>query len=470
MKNRLRIAEWAIGHIAEAVHGEVVGEAAERVDFVSTDTREIQSGALFVPIVGERFDGHDFVTAAVESGAKCVLTDRRFDLKVPQIVVDDTTRAFQRLGRAIFDEAVNAGMTPISLTGSNGKTTTKEITAALWSSRRSVQATRGNLNNHIGLPITLCELECGTEIGIFEMGTNQPGDILELSSMAPARIRLITSIGAAHLERLIDLDGVRREKSQILVPQADESTVAVVPVSEASALVPSEWPGRVIRVGPGGDCRVVKTTPQGQGQRVVVDVGTRLELALPLPGSHNALNLALAIATLAAADPDALNDQHELQRALDRLVLPGGRMDFSRVGRYTFIDDAYNANPTSVRASFEAFGEIGFDDHDVEGLSRVAVVGEMLELGSHAAQMHVELARDLAQSNLVETLVFVGSWADDMADAARRAGADARAFEDADAAGAWLVERGPCMVWLKASRGARLERIVEPVTRHESRR
>lgn len=464
-----RIATWSLEKIAEAAQGTLRGQGASPSS-VSTDTRSIETGALFIPVVGDRFDGHDFISQAIENGAACVFSDREMSIGIPIVLVNDTVEAFQRLAGALFLEAVEEGLTTIALTGSNGKTTTKELIAAIWRAHGyRVHATPGNLNNHIGLPLTLAALELEHEVAVLEMGANDFGDIDELIRIAPATTRMVTSIGAAHLENLGDLDGVRRVKGEIFRADAAASTVAICPLNEAGSLIPRDWPGEVLCVGDDADVEVIQTTARGVGQLVTLRIDElEYEFELPLPGAHNAFNLGLAFATMLANTVEI--EPAAVQRGLALLELPDGRMRLAHSGRWAIVDDAYNANPTSARASFAAFAEIVFDAEDVEELDRVAVLGEMLELGADAAEMHASLAADLAAFDAVEAFVFVGPHAGLMRDAAVEARANARAFDDVDAASQWLIERGPALVWLKGSRGARLERITERIEEYESQR
>lgn len=456
----LRIEKWTLADIADRVGGELSGEPRGGVAGVSTDTRTIEPGALFVALVGDRFDGHDYVGAAHDAGAAAAIVSRRLDPTIPQIVVDDTLVALQRLGAAIFDEGVEAGVFSVALTGSNGKTTTKELLTAIWSTVAPVHATVGNLNNHIGVPLTLCATPADARTMILEMGANRFGDISELVALAPADVRIITSIGHAHIEGLGSLDGVRRVKSEIF-ERSDADTIAVVPQEERSKLRFDGFEGRIVTVGEadsGAD--VVFTT---SGAKVEVrGLDFEYHLRSPLPGRHNAHNLATAIAALTAAGPRP--DADDLDRALAALVLPGGRWRTIERGGWTFLDDAYNANPTSVRASWDAFVEIRERQREVgdeDGLV-VAVIGEMLELGDDAERLHGDTARRVAKRGGADCLVFVGTFASTMAQAAREVSdAEVAAFDEPGQVAAWLATRDPCTVYLKASRGQRLERIIE---------
>lgn len=458
----LRLASWSLGRVAEAVSGELIGgEPDAGIARVSTDTRDIDAGALFVALVGERFDAHDFVAQAFESdAAAAILHDEQTarDASGPVILVDDTLVALQRLGRAVWDEATEAGVRTVALTGSNGKTTVKEMTAAMLLEFGATFATPGNLNNHIGVPLTLCAMPADIDYLVLEMGANAVGDIDELIALAPAQTRMITSIGAAHLEGFGGMDGVRRGKSEIF-RLAGPDEIAVVPASERDKLVLDAFEGPVITVGEGAgaDIRLQAFEPRGGRPRASYLVeGAPLTVDLPIPGRHHAHNVGTAIGALLSLGLDATVEP--IQRALDALELPGGRWREEHVGAITFIDDAYNANPTSTVASFDAFMQIE------DERPRVAVIGEMLELGPTAESHHVEVAERIATSDGLAEFVAVGPYAAAMANAAATS-VSAHAFDASDKAGRWLSERASredgLLVFLKGSRGARLEDVIE---------
>lgn len=457
--SELLIHGWTAERIAAAVGGKHIG-GNPSVNSVSTDTRTISEGSLFVPLVGERFDGHDYIDQARESGASLVLSSRPID--GAYVEVEDTLQALQRLGHALWKNAADGGMRTIALTGSNGKTTTKELTAAvLRACGRRVHATAGNLNNHIGVPLTLCAMPQTADVSVVEMGCNQFGDISELIAFAPAEVRVVTSIGAAHLEVLGDLDGVRRAKSEIF-EGATADTIALVPQSEREQLGLDEFPGRVFTVGPesSADFRVSVTDRSRGTQRVRVESeGCSIDFTLHLPGEHNARNAAMAWATALVSGFESTPE--DLQAELDALVLPGGRFRQVEHGAWRFVDDAYNANPSSVRASYQSFLEL-LDE--MESTQTYAVLGEMLELGSSARSMHEEVARDVAASGGVDVFVFVGPYADAMAaavTAAKGTNVEIVSATDVVDAARSIRKTGPGLVFLKASRGARLERIID---------
>ena len=465
---RLRIQQWSLGRVVRAMEGRLLSPTVESgmPRGVSTDTRKLGEGDLFFALRGENFDGHEFVDAAVERGACAVVVEDRSALgssKATAIVVDDCYRALSRLGHAVYRAARQDGTEAIALTGSNGKTTTKEILSALWSGRGTVWATQGNLNNHIGVPLTLCAIPAECDRLIVELGANHRGEIENLIGLVPAEQRIVTSIGRAHLEGFGSMAGVRKAKGEIFTGSS-RATTAIVPLDEVDALIPRDFPGNVITFGGDNeaDIQILSTFPAdgdewsvGMGVRLDV-AGQRVVLALPLVGAHNATNLAAAVATFVGGskpvDADGFND------LLATLDLPGGRFRVLQIGGLRVMDDAYNANPSSMRASFRAF-EQWADGDDGKSL---AIIGDMHELGEVADREHRELASWLAQQTGLSALAFVGEYASLMSRAAEGGGvSEVVAFEDHDSVAQWLREHERAQVFLKGSRANRLEKIIE---------
>ncbi|MFW5967328.1 MAG: UDP-N-acetylmuramoyl-tripeptide--D-alanyl-D-alanine ligase [Persicimonas sp.] len=467
---RRRIEGWSLERIAAATGGRICGAdaAQDRTPrSVCSDTRKLEAGELFVALRGARFDGHDFLDEALEAGAVAALVDDESALPegLAGVVVDDTLDGLTELGHAVWEEAQSEGLHTIDVTGSNGKTTVKEMLAALWGARGAVFATPGNLNNHIGVPLVLCDLPVDCEHLVLEMGANAPGEIAHLVSLAPGSERIVTSIGTAHVEGFGSVDGIRRAKSEIF-EKADDETTAVVPHREVENLIDDDFPGRVVTVGfePDADLRVESRDASREHAQVVQIEGAGGEwtIGLPLPGAHNALNVATSLATLIVRG--SAPDGRTCTEVLADLTLPAGRWRETTVGPWRVLDDAYNANPSSIRASFDAF----MKTDDALDRPRVAVIGYMAELGDEAERYHREVAVDLAGASGLDALVAVGRHAESMADAARRAappdGPEVVAFERAEAAARWLEGQGEGFVFLKASREARLERVVDFLT------
>jgi len=489
-----RIASWSLAKIAAAIggqlyvdHCDVALEDAQnlRPIGVSSDTRSLKRDELFVALRGDNFDAHDFLTRADQAGALAIMVERvdgpeALGTKLPLIVVDDTLAGMSRLGHAIWSEARDAGLRTINVTGSNGKTTVKEMLALLWGARAQVFATPGNLNNHIGVPLVLCAIPAGCQRLVVEMGANGPGEIAQLLALAPGGARVVTSIGLAHLEGFGSLDGIRRAKAEIFADPSAE-TCAILPFSEAPNLLAPGFPGKVLTVGfeDGADIHVELLDESEHPDKPDKDAALNFQiryadqihtLHLPIPGKHHALNAATAIATLIA--DGAVIDEDALNAALAKLALPAGRWRIVEKGEYLFIDDAYNANPSSTMASVQAFvSEVGAPSAQ-DGRRRIVVLGEMRELGADSQVLHRQVAVDVGGLSRVDALICVGAHAAQMAEAAANATPDERAlevqaFEDAQAVVPWLRDyvsrHGPVRILLKASRGARLERLIDLV-------
>jgi MurE/MurF fusion protein len=461
------VAGWSLSQIAAACGGELVGqdEAMGPVS-VSTDTRALRGGELFVALRGDRFDAHTFVEGAWDVGVCCVMVQDRAAIAAsrgPHIVVEDTLVGLQRLGQAVWAAARAQGLHAVAVTGSNGKTTTKELLRSIWSVYGPTYATSGNLNNHIGVPLTLANMPGEQEHFIVEMGANGPKNIAELIAFAPADERIITSIGAAHMEGFGSLDGVRRTKSEIM-DGGDAGSTAILPHAERPLLpIPASFAGQIVTFGEeeGATVRVAEYAvagPQHSRARIVWPGGEGA-FVLPIHGLHHATNLAAALATVVARGVEVRTDA--INAALAQLVLPGGRWRQVELGDRLFLDDAYNANPSNVRASLAAF--VGWQATLERAGVRVAALGEMRELGEHSEAMHREVAAYAAGLSGIDVLLFVGPWAAAQAESARAAGAAMRveAVADAESAAHVLARLGPSVVFVKASRGARLEQIIQ---------
>lgn len=374
--------------VAHEVRGELVGEDAE-FDAVSIDTRELESGALFVAIAGERFDGNDFLADAHSKGAAGAMVSRLASVPLPQVRVSDTRDAFGRMARAWRE---NFPLPVVAVTGSNGKTTVKELIAGILEFGRNICVTRGNLNNDLGVPLTLMELRETHQALVIEMGANHPGEIDYLSGLAQPTVGVITNANAAHLEGFGSIAGVAAAKGELL----DHLPRAGTAVINADDEFCADWRARsraeeVLTFGlrPGADCTVAgEIAAEAGGSRFALRLpeGATLEVALPLAGRHNVLN---ALAAAAAAHALGASGE-EIQRGLSRAHAVKGRLNLlSGRGGTAVIDDSYNANPESARAALDFLRDCG--GH------RIFVLGDMAELGEAAPTLHRELgeyARD----------------------------------------------------------------------------
>ena len=417
---------------------------------VSTDTRQISEGNLFVALSGERFDAHDFLAEAVSKGATALAVsrpERAAHLGVPVYPVPDTTVALGALGRY---RRRAWGKPLVAITGTNGKTSTKDLTRAALAAVLDVHATSGNLNNRIGLPLTLLALRDEADIAVCEMGMSIPGEIATLRAIAEPDIAVITSVAEGHLEGLGSIDGVMREKVSIF----DGVAVGVVPAAQPEVAVAARGrPRRLVVAGlESGDVHADEWTVEADGLGRISVRGVTVRP--PLRGFHNLRNTMLA---LSVAEECGVSLEMAAQ-GIAAMPVPAMRLAWEALGSATLINDAYNANPGSMRAAIDLLDGVG------RGRQRVAVLGGMRELGAHAERLHAEIA-DRALRSSIDVVAGVG----EMGDALRRAGADdARVVAAPDIDELWhaLSPRlaRDAVILLKASRGVRLERLVPHLT------
>jgi UDP-N-acetylmuramoyl-tripeptide--D-alanyl-D-alanine ligase len=416
---------------------------------VSTDTRTIEHGDLFVALVGERFDAHDFLKDAVARGAAGLVVsraDRAAGLGVPVYEVRDTLVALGALGtyrRRAWGRPV------VAVVGSNGKTSAKELIKAALASRFEVHATTGNLNNLIGVPLTLLALPDAAEIAVVEMGTNQPGEIPRLRAIVEPDITVVTSIAEEHLEGFGDLAGVLEEE----MAATDGVDVAIVPAAQPEVVDAARGRAqRVVSVGVGaGDLQPDAWSIGADGRGSLTLDG--VDVQLPLRGLHNLRNALLAFAVAREAGVSA----EDAARGIAAMPVPPMRSHVEEHGDVTLINDAYNSNPGSARAAIELL------EHAGKGRQRVAVLGTMLELGAHTPRLHDDVARAALDAG-IEIVAGVGEFAAALERVAR---GDSRAVAASDIDALWstLSSRlAPnAVILLKGSRGMRLERLVPPI-------
>ena len=433
--------------------------AGEDVEFygVGTDSRTIPRGALFVAVRGPRFDGHDFVGGAARRGAAAALVERAPDASIPFIHVRDSVRALGELAAAWRGRLRDLLL--VGITGSNGKTTVKEMVAAIFRTLGPVSATRGNLNNEIGVPLTLCELGPEHGAAVVEMGANHRGEIAALTTLVRPAVGVVTQCAPAHLEGFGSIEGVARAKGELFERLPDDA-VAVVNADDPFAGLWRELarPRRRISFGAGADADVRVRAASGTGRRrgvldtpVALDTPVgEVEIDLALPGAHNAFNAgaAAAVAIAAGASLDAIRE------GLATVRPAKGRLESKRGPRGAeIIDDTYNANPASLQAGLRVLA--------AKPAPRWLVLGDMAELGPEGASLHAEAGRR-ARRHGVERLLVVGELS---AEAARAFGDGATHFADCAALADRLRDELPdgAAVLVKGSRSMAMERVVEAI-------
>lgn len=421
-----------------------------QVPGVSTDTRRIGDGELFVALVGENFDAHEYLDQAASRGAcAAVVAHRVPDAGMPQLVLGDTRVALTRIGaawRARFSLPV------VAVTGSNGKTTTKEMISAMlaqWQGEAGRLATAGNLNNDIGVPLTLLRLRAEHCAAVFELGMNHPGEIAQLAAIAAPTVALVTNAQREHQEFMHTVEAVARENGAAIAALPADG-VAVYPGDEPYSDI---WdalaaPRRVLRFGlqPGLDVYAEQIIAEVDATRcrVVTPVGVA-DLMLPVPGLHNLRNALAAIASAIAAGAPL----ETAVRALAGFSPVAGRMQHKRMGDGTLlIDDTYNANPDSVRAAIEVLARMAG--------KRVLVLGDMGEIGDNGPAMHAEVGH-YAREHGLDAFITLGEAS---RAAAAAFGPGAHACASVDEVVAALRGLRPSCVLVKGSRFMRMERVV----------
>ncbi len=426
---------------------------------VATDTRAIAEGDLFVALAGDRFDAHDFLADALARGARGLVVRELAAVVragvpgyVPVFVVRDTREALGRLARYRRRAWVRPGRAVVGVAGSNGKTTTKELLRAALGAARPVHATSGNLNNLVGVPLTLLALPDDAELAVVEMGTNAPGEIAALRAIAEPDVVVMTSIGEEHLEGLGDLAGVLREESDAF----DGAALAIVPADQPEVAAAARGRAReVVAAGlDAGDVRAERWAMDADGTGVITLDGVAVRT--PLRGAHNLRNTMLALAAARALGVPLA----DAARGLAAMPAPSMRIAWTPLGAATLINDAYNANPPSARAALDLLAGAGAVRAGAPARQRVAVLGTMRELGAGTPALHDDVARH-ALALGVDVVAGVGEFADALA---RVAAGDARVVTAPDPASLWprLEPRlaSDAVILLKGSRGVRLEQLV----------
>lgn len=426
------------------------------VTSVSSDSRKVKPGALFVAIPGPNFDGHDFVAAAFAQGAAAALVSQPVELPSeysarPLFQVGDTVEA---LGRLASHYRRRWGKTVVGVTGSNGKTTTRAMLAHLLGGRRSVVQSPKSFNNAIGVPHTLFQLERAHEVGVVEMGANAAGEIAALAAIAQPELGVVTNIGEAHLEGFGSIEGVARAKGE-LVQALGAGGVAFLNADDPwTPRLARRHRGRTVTFGRGeqADVRCVSEERAPRGTRFRLAGGR--EFHLPVPGAHNVSNALAALAV--CRELDALDGAAE---RMESFASPEMRFQIARIGELTLIADCYNANLRSMLAALDEM-----DSMPCEG-RRVMVCGDMMEMGPEDERMHRELGRRIGASRIdeIHTVGRSARWAAEEANALRKL--PSRHYPSAEPAGRSLAESlGPGdLVLVKGSRGLRLEGVVEAV-------
>jgi UDP-N-acetylmuramoyl-tripeptide--D-alanyl-D-alanine ligase len=457
----MKLSLW---RIAEFISGTGDFERESIAQGYSIDSRTVQPGQLFFAVKGEKMDGHDFVEQALSKGAAAAMIrkDQRsqYSKKSKLISVDDTLIALQTFAaavRRIWAKPL------VGVTGSAGKTTTKEAIAHVLATKFRVLKSEGNFNNHFGLPLMLLKIEPEHDIAVIEMGMSHAGEIAELAKIAQPEIGVVTNVAPVHLEYFNSIADIARAKYELIQSLPASGTAVLNADDEYVSQFGRDFHGKVVTYGfsPSADVRAENLQSQGIfGSSFDAVIGSCREKAtLPLLGAHNIFN---ALAAVAVAVERGLTPSEAVE-ALATLAPADKRGQVVKLGNITVINDCYNSNPKALDAMVDALA-------NTPAARRIVVAGEMLELGPSAEEMHRRSGRHMAQKR-VDMLLGVRGLAAPMVEAAKAEGIRAEFVATPEEAGGWLENetREGDVVLLKASRGVKLERALEKwLSQHES--
>jgi UDP-N-acetylmuramoyl-tripeptide--D-alanyl-D-alanine ligase len=442
------------------------GPGEEIVRNLNTDSRTVRPGELFVALRGERFDGHLFVEEAARRGAIGAMVDEKWSGQTPRefslLRVSDTLLAYQEIA-AHYRRSL--GLKVVAVTGSNGKTSTKDFTASVLGRKFQVSKTQGNFNNHVGLPRTMLEGSSGDEVGVWEIGMNHPGEIAPLAQLARPDVAIITNIGVAHIEFMGSREAIAQEKGDLAASLGADGTLILHSGDEFAQAIAKRTMGRVIFAGiDEGEVQARDIVQTAQGAEFELLEGAhRCHAVLPVPGLHMVQNALLAV----AAGRLLGISLEECAAGLISAPLTKARLQIKTIHGVQFIDDSYNANPDSTKAALRTLAEL-----ETAG-QRVAVLGQMLELGAESQRGHQEVG-EAAASLRIDRLIALGQDSAGIAAGAESAGlTNSQVVADPGEAADLLCEttRPGDLVLIKGSRSARAERVLEEFAkRHQEAR
>ena len=434
----------------------------EKVYGVCIDSRKVVEGNLYIPIHAANNNGHDYVRQAIDNGAKAVLWERN-EPNPPQdvvvILVEDTTAALQKLAESYRHQL---DMKVIGITGSNGKTSTKDILAGILSQHYVTQKTMGNFNNEIGVPLTLLSLSENVEAAVVEMGMENLGELSFLTNMVKPDIAIITNVGCAHLENLGSMENIAKAKVEIVEGLNDHGLFIyngdhkLLDDAVKAKMIPGTI--RIKTFGKEQPCDGFVDHIRQDETGVSFSLNTEHVYHLDMIGKHNACNAAAAIL---AAKALGLSDE-EIQRGLHSIEKTGLRNELVRIKQALILNDSYKSNPNSALAAMDTMEEFDYD-------YKIAVLGDMLELGDTSDMIHYTLGKDLVAYQVNEVLT-IGEMARYIAQGARdHTQAHVQQFETKEELLAYLLPYldKNCMILVKGSRGMKLDEVVEELTKHK---
>ena len=452
----------SISEIEKAVSGKLMqGNGNKKVTSVSIDTRTLEKGDIFIALKGENYDAHNFVEEAVKKGASALIVEKNninFD-SVPIIVVEDTLKALQDF--AHYYRMTFSDLKVIGITGSAGKTTTKDMVEGVLKSKYKVLKTKKNLNNHIGVPLTLLELEGDEDFAVIEMGMSSIGEIRKLSRIARPQIGIITNVGPSHLEELGDVETVAQGKSELIEELPGSGTAVLNYDNNYVRKMKKNFQGEnIIYYGFNENADVyVKDINEGvEGNRYTINYrGEEVVLYITRPGKHNIYN---ALSAVIAGRENGI-EWSSIQSGINNADYSELRMDIKKANNFRIIDDTYNANPLSVKAGINVLTVISNN-------RSIAVLGDMLELGDYREQAHRNVGKYVASKG-VDFLICCGELARYFASGAKEAGMEKKSIfkvlsnSEAIEVLENLINPGDTLL-IKGSRGMEMEEIVDALT------
>src|SRR6266550_1727305 len=439
------------------------GDGKIPVERISTDSRTIKKGELFVALRGENFDGHKFVEATAKAGAAGAIVDLKWNGKVPAkfaiIRAEDTLLGYQNLA-ANYRKALSIKV--LAITGSNGKTSTKDFAASVLGRKFRVTKTQGNFNNHVGLPRTILEATSNDEVAVWEIGMNHPGEVAALAKLAAPDAAIITNIGTAHIEFMGSLEAIAAEKAALAEAVGPHGTVILNADDSFTEKIAKGTRANIVLAGTtgGGICASEITQSASGSDFTILEGAHRCRAQLPVPGLHMVQNAMLAVA---AGRVFGLSLE-EAAAGLAGAPLAKARLQIREIRGVQFIDDSYNANPDSMKAALRTLVEL-----DADG-KRIAVLGEMRELGDESEHGHREVGETAAVLK-IDYLIAIGNVAAAIARAAEHAGLEQSTTVGSTSEAAELLGEIAApgdLVLVKGSRLARTEQVIESFGLHHS--
>ena len=439
------------------------GDGTVLIRKISTDSRTLKHGELFVALRGENFDAHDFVQAAAKAGAAGAIVESNWKGTLPEtfalIRTEDALQAYQELA-ANYRRSLSLKV--VAITGSNGKTSTKDFAAAVLARRFQVTKTEGNFNNHVGLPRTILEATSRDEVAVWEIGMNHPGEVAALARLAMPDVAIITNIGVAHIEFMESREAIAAEKGALAEAVGAKGTVILNADDPFTESMAKRTRGKVLLAGTtAGTIRASEITQSESGTDFTIMEGAhRCRAQLPVPGLHMVQNALLAVA---AGRVFGLSLE-DCAAGLVAAPLTKARLQIKEIQGVRFLDDSYNANPDSMKAALRTLVEL-----DADG-KRVAVLGEMRELGSESEHSHREVG-ETAAALKVDHLITIGNVAATIAQAAEHAGLEKSVAVRSTSEAADLLSKIAApgdLVLIKGSRAARTEEVIEQFRLHHS--